>query len=266
MVKKEDVMDKFASAEVDWVDWLSRWDEQQTGYLPYREMRFEAMLEILGQLLPPHFTAVDLASGPGSISQRVLARFPHAECIAADYDPLLLALGQAALGDADGRLRWVELDLVEDVDLKDALGVEQVDAVLSTTALHWLPVDSLVRVYEKVGRFVREGGLVLNGDNIPFAPHLSAFQKVANRVREREEKAGFGEDGREDWEEWWDALTDIPVTQELAVERERRFGSRPRGFPSPVVDVHEAALRHAGFRQVSTIWQRFDDRIIMAVK
>ena len=255
-----------SSIKTDWTDWLRRWDEQQTGYLPHREARFEAMLDVLAELLPPDFTALDLCCGPGSISQRLLARFPQAQGIAADIDPLLLALGRAALGDGGGRLRWVEVDLLKTTDLAAALEVEQVDAVLSTTALHWLPVENLVLVYRQLGQLVRPGGVFLNGDNIKFAPHLAAFQQVATCIKERQQKTAFEEQGVEDWDHWWGALADIPGLEPVLAERERRFSWRPKEFVAPIADLHEAALRDAGFHQVGQIWQHFDDRIIMAVK
>ena len=83
----------------DWSHWLARWDAQQAGYLPSREDRFNVMLDVLGALMADNFLVVDLACGPGSISQRILARFPGAKCIAVDLDPLLLAMGQGVLGD-----------------------------------------------------------------------------------------------------------------------------------------------------------------------
>jgi hypothetical protein len=46
--------------EVDWPSWLDRWDAQQTGYLPDREVRFAVMFDVLEVLLPPEFVAVDL--------------------------------------------------------------------------------------------------------------------------------------------------------------------------------------------------------------
>jgi hypothetical protein len=36
------------------------------------------MFDALAALLPPSFVALDLACGPGSISQRLLGRFPDA--------------------------------------------------------------------------------------------------------------------------------------------------------------------------------------------
>ena len=81
--------------EIDWLDWLRRWDAQQQGYVPQREARFEAMFDVLAELMPASFVALDLACGPGSISQRLLARFPAAHAIAVDIDPVMLAIGRA---------------------------------------------------------------------------------------------------------------------------------------------------------------------------
>src|SRR5689334_5866048 len=100
-----------ATQQVNWTQWIARWDAMQTAYLPFREERFYIMLDVVEQVLGDAFVALDLACGPGAISQRLLARFPHARCVALDYDPALLALGRGALGDMDGRLRWVEADL-----------------------------------------------------------------------------------------------------------------------------------------------------------
>jgi trans-aconitate methyltransferase len=131
---------------VDWAGWLQRWDEQQEGYVPEREARFTAMFDALAELLPASFVAVDLGCGPVPLSQRLLARFPGAQAMAVDLDPVLLAIGRGALGTADGRLRWVAADLASP-DWLAELGTRQVDAVLSTTALHWIEPEPLLRLY-----------------------------------------------------------------------------------------------------------------------
>lgn len=79
------------------------------------------MFDVLAALLPTSFVALDLACGPGSISQRLLARFPGARAVAVDVDPVKLALGHGTLGTLDGRLRWVDADLASP-GWTDALG------------------------------------------------------------------------------------------------------------------------------------------------
>jgi trans-aconitate methyltransferase len=156
--------DHHLSDAINWNEWLRRWDAQQTAYLPDREARFTAMLDALDILLPEAFVALDLACGPGAISQRLLSRFPKARSVAVDLDPVLLTMGQAVLGDMGERLRWVEADLTHP-EWVDKLGELQVDAVLSTTALHWLAPEYLTRVYRELGEVMRPGGVFLNGDN-----------------------------------------------------------------------------------------------------
>ncbi|MCG8361954.1 MAG: class I SAM-dependent methyltransferase [Pseudanabaenales cyanobacterium] len=265
MILKADQKSSLQSTHtIDWRHWLDRWDAQQTGYLPYREARFNAMLDVLEALMPEEFIAIDLACGPGSISQRLLTRFSKASCIAIDLDPVLLTMGQAVLGDMAGRLRWIEADLMT-IDLISQVGEPQVDAVLSTTALHWLPTARLLQIYQQLGGWVRPGGVVLNGDNIPFAPHLSTFQTVANAMSQQRQKGVFGLQGMEDWEHWWQSLAQEPGMKALLEERDRRFVWRG-AEEHPICELHEAGLRDAGFQEVSVIWQHMDDRVLMAVR
>jgi trans-aconitate methyltransferase len=250
---------------VDWKGWLRRWDAMQTAYLPDRERRFTIMLDVLETLLPETFVAVDLACGPGAISQRLLDRFPHARCIAVDYDPVLLALGQSALGEREGRLRWVEADLRDPAWLT-GLGEEHVAAVLSTTALHWLEAWDLVRLYHQLGDLVRSGGIVLNGDHLRFGPHLPTFHTLVAAMQQRQRAEAFERQVTEDWRQWWHALEQEPAFRELLAERARRFSQHTDDERAPILEVHEAALRDAGFREVGVIWRNLDDGVLLAVR
>jgi SAM-dependent methyltransferase len=247
------------------MSWLRRWDRQQTGYLPNREDRFSAMLDVLAAHLPEDFVALDLACGPGSISERLMTRFPRARSIAVDLDPVLLAIGQGALGTFDGRLRWLEADLSQE-DWVDKLGEPQVDAALSTTALHWLTAGALMQLYRQLGETIRPGGVFLNGDHMKFPPHMETFQSISETVRERRRAGSFGPGGAEKWEDWWDALKAEPSLADLFAEREKRFGALHSRGSTPRYDLHEAALRDAGFREVGVIWQNMDNRVLMAIR
>lgn len=252
--------------EIDWVDWLRRWDAQQEGYVPEREARFSVMLDVLGELLPESFVALDLACGPGSISQRLLARFPAARAIAVDIDPVMLAIGQGAIGSVDGRLRWIEADL-ESPDWLTALGETQVDAVLSSTALHWLWPEPVARLYHDLGRMLRPGGVFLNGDHMAFGEALPTFARVSDRVvGEQWTDAAFAAGGTETAEQWWDALAGEAAFAALLTKRAARFAAKHRQESPPGFDVHMAALGDAGFREVGTVWQVLSDRVLLAVR
>ena len=250
---------------LNWHEWMQRWDRQQSGHLPDREQRFTAMLDILATQLPERFVALDLACGPGSISQRLLNRFPHARCVAVDFDPVLLLLGQNVLGDMQGRLRWVEADL-RDPTWHTQLGEEQVDAVLSTTALHWLSADNLVQMYHQLGKLVHPGGIVLNGDDFDFGLHMPTFRLVAEAMQERAIGDVASQNDVEDWSTWWERLEHEPGMEDLFAERKRRFIDGAHHGSHTLLELHEAALRDAGFREVGVIWQRMGNRVVMGVR
>ncbi len=253
------------TTRTDWSGLLAGWDAQQTGYLPEREARFTAMLDVLAALLPDSFLAVDLACGPGSLSCRLLERFPGARCVAVDLDPVLVEVGRQTTATFGERLRWVEAD-VGAPDLAAALEVDRVDAVLSSTALHWLPADRLTALYGRLGELVRPGGVFLNADNIPFTRGQSPFQTMAETHRAAAATAAFGEDMSSGFRDWFARASASPQLADAFAERERRFAAIGRDHPEPPVELHLAALRQAGFAAVDVVWQQLDDRIIAAVR
>ena len=253
-------------SKVDWMGWLRRWDLQQEGYVPEREARFTAMFDALAELLPAPFVALDLGCGPGSLSQRLLRRFADAQAIAVDLDPVLLAIGRGALGSVDGRLRWVAADLASP-DWTDALGTTQVDAVLSSTALHWIEPDALARLYGDLASLLRPGGLFLNGDHLAFAPTLPTLARLSQRVLDQQwTDSAFSARGIETAEEWWDSLASEPAFASLLAERTEAFAGKRRQDSPPGFDFHLAALSDAGFQEVGTIWQMLSDRVTLAVR
>ena len=249
---------------IDWRAWLERWDQQQAGSLPSREERFAVMLDALEVLLPSPFLALDLACGPGSLSQRLLGRFAQARCLAVDLDPVLLTIGRHALGEMAGRLRWVEADIRDPAWLSQ-VGVTQVDAVLTTTALHWLRPEALLPLYQQLATLIRPGGLFLNGDHMRFPPNQSSLQVLADHVSHRQEQASVRQGG-ESWTQWWEAVARETMLADAFAERERRFHWRDHGEAWQTLDVHEAALRNAGFREVGVCWQELDNRVLLAVR
>lgn len=252
--------------QIDWQHWLRRWDAQQSGYVPKREERFSVMLDVLEALLPDDFVALDLACGPGAVSQRLLERFPRARCVAIDMDPVMLALGEGAVGTYGGRLRWIDVDLAANGWL-EAAGEASVDAVLSTTALHWLQTPELVRLYRELGALLRPGGVFLNGDNMDFGPDLPTVQRFAQESQDREwSEESFAARGIETSEQWWSDLEREPSMAPLIAERKRRLASKERPPSRATVDLHVAALRDAGFREVATVWQSGTDRVLLAVR
>lgn len=250
--------------------WIERWDRQQEVYLPQRETRFGVMADTLDALiaagrLRADFTVVDLACGPAALAGRLLARFGRARAVGIELDPVTLALGQEQLAGFEGRLSLVEGSITSPGWLQ-TLGVDDIDVFVSTTALHWLAPAELSVLFDDLAGALRPGGVVLNGDNLGFAPALPTFTTITRVLDERHQRSAV-EAGAEDWPTWWAAVAADDVLGPLARRREALFGaSEGDDATRPPLALYEDGLRRAGFAEVGCIWQRFDDRVLLALR
>jgi SAM-dependent methyltransferase len=210
---------------------------------------------------------LDLGCGPGSLAVRLLARIPAATVVAVDADPVTLSLGRAAYAGVPG-LRFLDIDLRAS-GWETELGIEpgrQVDAVVSTTALHWLTAAELRGLYRVLAGLLRPGGLFLDGDHLRLDetqnPVLARLDRV---LEEAEERRRFPGGHAEDWEQWWQAVAADPALADPAAERGRRTVLH-HGPESTMFAAHTDALRAAGFAEVGTIWQRGSNRLLAAVR
>jgi SAM-dependent methyltransferase len=247
--------------------WLDRWDRQQEGYIADREERFAVIADVVAAASDrPDPLVVDLGAGPGSLSVRLLDRLPRATVVGVDADPLLLGLAQAAYGER-GRLRLVQTDL-RAAGWVTALGLERAaDAVVSTTALHWLTPAELGDLYRSCAQVLRPGGVLVNGDHLgegPERPRLDALVRQIGRDRAaRALSAGWA--AAESWEHWWAAIAAAPEVATLRADH----GGRPVEHSVPVdatIADHVRLLHEAGFAEAGPVWQHGDDRVVVGIR
>ncbi|MBO3744698.1 class I SAM-dependent methyltransferase [Streptosporangiaceae bacterium NEAU-GS5] len=248
-------------------EWIVRWDRQQEGYLPDREDRFTTLIDAVeAGAGRPDPLVLDLGCGPGSLAARLLDRLPDAQVIAVDTDPLLLALGKAEYGDRPG-LRFTDQDLRAS-GWTAGLGVDRpVDAVVSTTALHWIAAPDLEILYAELAAVLRSGGLYLNGDHLTSQDTTPRLGELEQAIAERATARRYATARPEDWRQWWDAVAADPALTELHADRERLNASRGHhGSESAQLSIHVAALAKAEFGEIGTLWQHGNDRLLCAVR
>lgn len=243
-------------------DWVDRWERQQERYAVEREERFtvitDAVEQVVGSRERP--LIVDLGSGPGSLAARISARLKHAEIVAVDIDPLLLALGRVHHREA---ARYVEV-VIGQADWLKALALDRpVDAVVSTTALHYPSAGTLLGIYRDLAGALRPGGILVNGDHlVPEEPELAALATAVGRRR-----AGRrGVDEIEDWSAWWTAIGRIPEFTHLLAARERQLPPCEGDGNGLSAAQHGELLREAGFRQVGSVWQYGISSVLVALR
>ncbi len=254
---------------VDWDEWLASWDRQQESFNPEREHRFAAMMDVLEAKLGRRFTVLDLGSGPGSFSVRILRRFPAVRVVAVDYDPVVRRIGEGALGTAHGRLTWVDARLGEP-GWERALPRRRYDAAVSTTALHWLTPGQLHRLYADLARLLRREGVFVNGDYMAWGKADRDLHRLGNKIMKvrfprRRNDVEWG-----NWRRWWRAARKVPALREAFEEHDRREAGHPNreitGSIMLPLDAHMRKLRAAGFQRTAVLWQDAENRVLYAVR
>jgi SAM-dependent methyltransferase len=243
--------------------WQESWDRQQTAFMPDREQRFAAMLDAVAATTdgrPPRL--LDLAGGTGTISLRALARFTGADVTVLDQDPVLLTIAGASLGD---RGTVVDADL-GDPGWRAKLPREGFDAVLTATALHWLPAERVAALYSEVREVLRPGGIFANADHMPeeSLPTLSAkLRDHARGVRETRYATGAATS----WPDWWKLAAADETLAPKAIERERIYPStRHHHEWTPPATWHVEALRAAGYAEAGILWRGGTDAAVVGVR
>ncbi len=241
---------------------LKNWDEQQSAYIAYREERYNAALDVLAMSWGKEFHVVDLACGPGSFSKRLLERFPAVNVTAIDLDPLLLALAKEALSEYQDRIQFFSGDIAAAECFSVITGKPQ--AVVSSTAIHWLLPEQQVALYRNISNLLDEGGLFMNADHQRFDNRHPRQKQIAQRHDEDTQRNAWTA-GVQDWDRWFDTATRYPELAELLDARAAIFADRPTPLPT-TVEFQLAALRQAGFAETGTVWQFLDDYVVAGWK
>jgi SAM-dependent methyltransferase len=277
--------------------WQESFDRQQEAYLPDREQRFAAMLDAVDAVTdgaPPRL--LDLAGGTGTISLRTLARFPGADVTVVDQDPALLAIARASLGLDQDTAQQASVQAAQDAtqqatqdatqqaahdsnqdgknrrvlsaDLNDprwATGHTGYDAVLTATALHWLPGDRVAALYREIHGVLRDGGIFVNADHMPDDSLPGLTKRLLERADARRE-ARYHAGAAYSWRDWWALPAADEYLGPLVAERQRIYPSAGHNEWTPPVSWHVAALTAAGFTEAGVLWRGGTDAAVIGVR
>lgn len=229
--------------------------------MPDREERFRIMLDMVEALVGPAPRVLDLACGTGSITARLLARFPEATSTGVDLDPALLAIAEGTFA-GDERVSFVTADL-KDPHWTAKLPHDSYDAVLTATALHWLHREPLAALYGRVAELVRDGGVFMNADHMidDSTPRINAAERAQRHARMDQAKAR----GVLDWAEWWQLAARDPLLAEPTARRFEIYGEHAEG-DAPSAEWHARVLREKGFGEARAVWCSPSDALVLALK
>jgi len=254
---------------------LETWDSLFSKTVdPTRPNRMGGILDGLNAPVHSPKQILELGTGPGPLTARILRRLPDARVVGIDTDPVLLRVARLALRPYGSRVKLVLADLRQK-GWATELPVQRFDAVVSSLTLHWLGREEIRGIYREARRLLRPNGVLLNGDYLPSSRILrrpaaegTEAQGSAEAARLEATLQAF----KRGWRMWWDTVRTEPTLSAAIQERRIRIpGSIPprrtSGPEIPVpVESHRMMLRAAGFRQTRVTWQAGEMRVLRAVR
>ena len=150
---------------------------------------YEEMLDAIVLGVPTDCRRIlDLGTGTGALSLKLLERCPNAQIVGVDYSPRMLRFAQAKIDAAGYDDRWtgVEADFGELAKGATVPEVEEkFDACVSSFAIHHLEDEMKQQLYHWVVQHLVEGGYFWNAD-----PMLAESPALAEKYKAlREESA-----------------------------------------------------------------------------
>src|SRR3989449_7597550 len=132
-------------------------------------------------------TILDVGAGYGPVSMFILARFPHATCIAQDGSEPMLNRARHLVAKYGERFKLHQSDLFEVSWLPEQFA--PFDPAVSSSSLHNLRAFKRIReIYGEIHTHLKPGGAFLNADliNAPTAALRQRYDGVAATRRHRE--------------------------------------------------------------------------------
>ncbi|MGH7454556.1 MAG: class I SAM-dependent methyltransferase [bacterium] len=198
------------------------------------------MADIVCAMLPfardAEITVLDLGTGTGFLVARLLQAFPQAQVIAVDGASAMMQQAQARLGAKSKQLTW---KIGSFQQLAGDNDVPELDAVVSSFALHHLAAEEKRRLYHALHAKLRDGAWFVNADILvaPYEEIEACYQHLRQvGIQKR-------------WREHGEEKSLAAIAAEL-VELEKK----DRDQPLPL-DTDLRLLKEAGFRAVDCFWK-----------
>ncbi|WP_158057596.1 class I SAM-dependent methyltransferase [Halorussus halophilus] len=173
---------------------------------------------------PPHdrseaIRVLELGTGTGELTAKLLTRFPESSVLAADHSEQMLVEAERKLETFGDRVELGQGAFPEDYPDQ----TDEFDLVVSSLAVHHLDEGEKKALFDAIYDCLNPGGWFINGDVVQFdAPHLEALSgdMIENWVRSKGwEEADF----MDEWEASDDYDNPSTLTDQLVWLRESEF-------------------------------------------
>lgn len=167
-------------------------------------------------------TVLDAGCGAGRVTEDLLRRLPHGKVIALDISANMLAEARDRLAPEFGdRVTFIQ------ADLQDFTLPEQVDAIFSTAALHW--VHDHPRLFACLFNALKPGGLLVA--QCGGGPNIASVLERASQLMESDQLAPYFAGWPGPWEFASDDITAERLRNAGFIEVETSLEPKPTPMP-----------------------------------
>ncbi len=212
---------------------IASYDRDMDIMHPNRHKMVQVALDLLPFDRGREFLALDLGSGTGFFTQRLLQTFPNARVIAVDGARAMVDSATERLGALARRVDFRTGDF-RDLDRLLA-SEEQGSVVISAYALHHVDHDAKVAIVRRCLDFLEPGGWFLNADLI-----VAESERLEQRIQELR-VAGIVDRAGPD-----QRFNDGPRVRAFLDDLEANEGDQPLPLIEDLEVLREAGLEHAG--------------------
>lgn len=203
-----------------------------------RERERGEQLALVAKLLPfrrrDAFVFLDLGAGTGAAARAVLAEYPNATGLLADFSTQMMAAGESELAPYAGRYRYVEFDMLSSDWPADLQG--PLDAVVSALSIHHLPDPRKQTIFREIRQRLRPHGWYINYD--PVRAPNERLETIWERVNDKYDPEGPSKRANRTPQE--QARYENHVRYMLPLEPQLQW------------------LQQAGFVDIDVFWKRLD--------
>lgn len=216
---------------------------------PRRAKMIEIALEVLPFDDNFSFLALELGSGTGYFTQKVLQKYPNARVIAVEGAKSMVDLSIERLGEL---IRKIDFRTGDFRDLEKLIpDREKGHLVFSSYALHHLDKNEKLKAVRKIYDFLLPGGWFINADLIVSdSPEIEErIQKIrVNGILKRAK----GKDKR---------LTGFKKVRKFLDDLEENEGDKPL-----IISEDIKILSDAGFKNPSIFWLEYRETVYGGIK
>ncbi len=247
---------------LDLTEVLDEWEKQQNALIEKREERFQFMIDIIKYSQKNEIKILDLGCGPGSFAFRISNSLKNSYITAIDYDPVLLKIAKGQ--NLNGKIDFIRGNLIND-NWSEYISNKKFDAIVSTTALHWIPENKLSGLYKLIYGLLDKDGIFMDGDHFYRENEDITLKEMFENIRNSIIKKNIESTGAMDWDQWWKYIENTKYFNSELEERRRIYpGSDHDQHVS--LEKHIQFLKDAGFSSVITPWRYLDNRVLLAIK